>query len=44
MNAANKISATMRPTIRPATGQETEKVAGILCEAAHWLEQSGMGA
>lgn len=32
----------MRPLIRQATRQDTEKVAEILCEAARWLEQSGM--
>jgi GNAT superfamily N-acetyltransferase len=32
---------TMRPSIRQATRQDTEKVAEILCEAARWLEQSG---
>jgi len=32
----------MRSSIRKATRQDTEEVAGILCEAAQWLEQSGM--
>src|SRR5688572_17035861 len=36
------IQSPMRPTIRPATPQETEKIAEILCEAARWLEQGGM--
>jgi GNAT superfamily N-acetyltransferase len=31
----------MRPLIRQATPQDTEKVADILREAARWLEQSG---
>jgi GNAT superfamily N-acetyltransferase len=32
----------MRPFIRQATPQDTEKVAEILCEAAQWLARSGM--
>jgi GNAT superfamily N-acetyltransferase len=32
----------MRPSIWQATRQDTEKVAEILCEAARWLERSGM--
>jgi GNAT superfamily N-acetyltransferase len=32
----------MRPSIRQATPQDTENVADVLCEAARWLEQSGM--
>jgi GNAT superfamily N-acetyltransferase len=32
----------MEPSIRQATGQDTETVAEILREAAHWLEHSGM--
>src|SRR5688572_3881432 len=32
----------MRPIIRQATPHDTEKIAEILCEAARWLEQSGM--
>ncbi|MEI8063824.1 MAG: GNAT family N-acetyltransferase [Verrucomicrobiota bacterium] len=33
---------TMRPTIRQAKPQDSENVAGILREAAQWLEQRGM--
>jgi GNAT superfamily N-acetyltransferase len=33
----------MHPSIRQATRQDTEKVAEILCEAAHWLKQRDMG-
>jgi GNAT superfamily N-acetyltransferase len=32
----------MHPSIRPATHQDIEKVADILCEAARWLEQRDM--
>jgi GNAT superfamily N-acetyltransferase len=32
----------MRPSIRQAARQDTGMVAGILSEAAHWLEQNGM--
>jgi len=32
----------MRPLIRQATRQDTEKVADVLCEAVRWLDQSGM--
>jgi GNAT superfamily N-acetyltransferase len=32
----------MRPEIRPATPKDAEDVIDILCEAAQWLEQSGM--
>jgi len=32
----------MRPSIRQATRQDAERVANVLCEAARWLEQSGM--
>ena len=37
------ISANHRPDIRPATRQDTGTVANVLCEAARWLEQGGMG-
>lgn len=32
----------MSPTIRQATQQDTDQVADVLCEAARWLEESGM--
>jgi GNAT superfamily N-acetyltransferase len=32
----------IRPSIRQATPQDAENVVGILRDAAHWLEQSGM--
>jgi len=32
----------MRAVIRQATRSDTEKVAEILCEAARWLDESGM--
>ena len=32
----------MRLSIRQATARDLDEVAGILCEAARWLEESGM--
>ena len=32
----------MRPCIRQATNQDLEGVTDVLCEAAQWLEESGM--
>ena len=32
----------MRLSIRQATARDLDEVAGILHEAAHWLEESGM--
>ena len=32
----------MRLSIRQATARDLDDVAGILHEAAHWLEESGM--